>query len=93
MGTSNSGRCTSDISPFLGRTVKDFVRRRRWIRTRVPLIAQGVAGQIEGSSPHKQRSGAEFGLVCGQSPPRLQEALSFPHSGALVRAHPHNSAI
>ena len=80
-----------EITRLRGRTVKDFVRRRRWIRTRVPMInAQVLAGQMEGGSPLRQGSGAEFGLVSGSSPIRLQEALSFPHSNTLVRLQPHD---
>lgn len=76
---------------FGDRTVKDFVRRRRWIRTRVPVDAEAAVVHVEGTSPLGGRLGTEFGLVCGQSPPRLHEALSFPHSGALVSLHSHPS--
>lgn len=72
------------------RTVKDFVRRRRWIRTRVPVMHEGPVRQ-EGaperpaaeSSPAEPTAG-EAGLVEGQSPIRLQEALSYPRHGILV---------
>jgi len=69
------------------------VRRRRWIRTRVPLDSD-VARQaaltaapivmVDGQPQH----GVEAGLVAGASPSRLQEALSFPRRGVLVRPCP-----
>ena len=75
------------------RTVKDFVRRRRWIRTRMPVDAEAAVVQMGGTSLQGGRRGTEFGLVCGQSPPRLHEALSFPHSGALVSPYSHHCAV
>ena len=102
-GTRLTGSGTGDLDLQMGfcgnpqtgcgpsrRSVKDFVRRRRWIRTRVPIDSiearqaglASAAVSFDGPSP---AVGMHDGLVSGASPPRLHEALSFPRRGALVR--------
>lgn len=68
-----------------GRSVKDFTRRRRWIRTRVPVISEGAGDCRADPLAPGEASTGEPGLVGNQSPIRLQEALSYPRGGILVR--------
>ena len=80
------------------RSVKDFVRRRRWIRTRVPLDSDAARQVALSSAPMvmvdgQLQRGIEDGLVAGASPPRLHEALSFPRRGVIVRPCPKQGTL